>query len=162
MQSAASRSVRAIVGFAILAEIAAVGRTAEIDLASPRIIISAQASAMEKLMARELCRCLGRVTGKQSTIERDDATGGDASAIVLLDVAGNNRLAAEIEAKEKLASDQSALGADGFRWKATTCQGKPAVLIVAATPAGVMYGVYQLAFMTVSPSVATASPGQRR
>ena len=41
MQSATSRSVRAIVGFAILAGIAAVGRTAEIDLASPRIIISA-------------------------------------------------------------------------------------------------------------------------
>ena len=56
-------------------------------------------------MARELCRCLGRVAGRQSTIETDDATGGDASAIVLLDVAGNNRLAAEIEAQEKLAVD---------------------------------------------------------
>lgn len=146
MPSAASRSVRAMVGFAILAGIAAVGHTAQIDLAAPRIIIGAQASAMERLMARELCRCLGRVTGKQAAIETDDAVGGggEASAIVLLDVAGNNRLAAEIESRENLAVGASALGVDGFRWKATTCQGKPAVLIAAAKPAGVMYGVYQL------------------
>jgi len=51
MQRATFPSIRAMVGLAILAGIAAVGRAAEIDLAAPRIIISAQASAMEKLRA---------------------------------------------------------------------------------------------------------------
>ena len=99
---------------------------------------------MEQLAARELWRCLAEVSGKPGAIAADDAAQFDRAAIVLLDVAGNNRLAAEIEKREKIAVNAATLGDDGFRWKAVQCQGKPALLIAAAKPAGAMYGVYTL------------------
>ncbi len=115
-----------------------------LDLSSPLIVHSSQASAMEQMAARELWRCLARVSGKPGAIAADDAAQFDRAAIVLLDVAGNNRLAAEIEKQENIAVDAATLGDDGFRWKAVQCQGKPALLLAAAKPAGVMYGAYKL------------------
>lgn len=114
-----------------------------IDVASPTILHSQQAGDLEKLASRELWRYLARVSGKPGTIADDDAK-IDRSVVVLLDVAGNNRLAAEIEAREKIAVDAATLGDEGFRWKATTCQGKPALLIAAANPAGMLFGAYGL------------------
>ena len=115
-----------------------------LTFSSPQIVHGQESSAMEKLAARELWRCLARVSGKPGTIATDDGLTSDRAAIVLLDVAGNNRLAAEIEKREDIAVDLATLGEDGFRWKATQYQGKPVLLLAAAKPAGVMYGVYKL------------------
>ena len=72
-----------------------------LDLFSPLIVHSSQAGTMEQLAARELWRCLAEVSGKPGAIAADDAAQFDRAAIVLLDVAGNNRLAAEIEKREE-------------------------------------------------------------
>jgi len=122
-----------------------VGYAAEpIDLAAPRIVHGRHASAMERCAAGELCRYLAGVSGRPAVIGSDDALEAGRQTILLLDVAGDNRLAAEIESREKIAVDVATLGEDGFRWKATTCRGQPALLVAAARPTGVMYGVYQL------------------
>ncbi|NLF09541.1 MAG: hypothetical protein GX594_16405 [Pirellulaceae bacterium] len=117
---------------------------APIDISSPQIVHSKEAGQMEELAARELWRYLARVSGKPGTIMTDDAASPDRAAIVLLDVAGNNKLAAEIEKQEKIAVDVAALGDEGFRWKVVECRGKPALLLTAAKPVGVLYGTYAL------------------
>ena len=79
---------------------------AEVDLSSPAIVCSTQASALEQMAARELWRYLARVSGKPGTMATDNAVGSDRATIVLLDVAGNNRLAAEIESGRKSRSTE--------------------------------------------------------
>lgn len=115
-----------------------------LDFSSPLIVCGKQASAMEKLAARELWRFLARGSGTPGAMATDDEVAPDRACLVLLDVAGNNRLAAEIEKREKIAVDVASLGDEGFRLKATQCQGKPALLLAASRPAGVLYGVYAL------------------
>lgn len=144
MKSTNSRPIT-LTGIAVVASLAiSVSRAAAIDLSSPLIVCSKQASVTERLAARELWRYLARVSGKPGVLATDDSTEADRSAVLLLDVAGNNRLAAEIEQREKIAVDLATLGEEGYRWKATQCRGKPALLLAAAKPIGVLYGTYAL------------------
>lgn len=117
---------------------------ADIDLSSPLIVHSQRASTTERLAARELWRYLAKGSGKPAQIRGDDVVDSARERIVLLDVAGNNRLAAEIEKREKIAVDLAALGEEGYRWKVVEWQGKPALLVAAAKPVGMLYGVYAL------------------
>ena len=122
-----------------------VGGEEPIDLSQPLIVHAREASDMEVLAARELLRYLYRVSGKIGSIAADDAIpAGSRRTMILIDAGGGNRLAAAVEEREDLPVDAKSLGDEGFRLKATTCQEKPAVLIAAAKPVGVLRGVYAL------------------
>jgi hypothetical protein len=115
-----------------------------IDLCSPQIVYGKKAGPLEKLAAKEMWRYLARVSGTPGSLATDDISQFTNAAVVLIDVAGNNPLAAEIEKRENIAVDVDTLGEEGFRWKATRCRGKPALLLAAAKPAGALYGTYAL------------------
>ena len=63
-----------------------------IALSSPQILHSRQASPMERLAAGELCRYLAAASGRPPAIGSDDAVPAGPQTLLLLDVAGNNRL----------------------------------------------------------------------
>jgi hypothetical protein len=135
----------AVMGIVCLASVTiSASHAATLDLSSPAIVAGQQASAMEKLAARELWRYLARVSGKPGAMAPDDGAELDRAAVILLDVAGNNRLAAEIEKRERIAVDAATLGDEGVRWKVAQCRGKPALLLAATTPAGLLHGAYAL------------------
>lgn len=118
---------------------------APISLSEPLIVHAQAASDLEKLAARELLRYLYRGSGKLGAIAADSAVPSDAGrARILLDVAANNRLVAALEEAGSVRLDRAALGEEGFRWKVASADGRAVLVITAARPVGVLYGVYLL------------------
>ena len=84
-------------------------------------------------------------SGRVGAIAADAAVPGDPGRTrILLDVAANNRLVAALEKAGSVKLDRAALGKEGFRWKVASADGKAVLVITAARPVGVLYGVYLL------------------
>ncbi len=133
------------VAFLVLVSAAASRAATTINLSGPLIVHAQAASDLEQLAARELLRYLYRGSGKVGAIAADSAVPGDPGRTrILLDVAANNRLVAALEKAGSVQLDRAALGAEGFRWKVASADGQAVLVITAAQPVGVLYGVYQL------------------
>ena len=118
---------------------------APIGLSEPLIVHAQAASDLEKLAARELLRYLYRGSGKVGAIAADTAVpDAPGRTRILLDVAANNRMVTSLEKAGSVKLDRTALGEEGFRWKVANADGQAVLVITAARPVGVLYGVYLL------------------
>jgi len=104
--------------------------------ASIEVVMSPDATELERFAAAELHRYLERLFG--AVVKQSPSPAGAADGVFLLGTPGRVPGLPEGSASLPRLSDQ------GFLLRKTACADKPATLVVGGSPAAVMWGVYEL------------------
>ncbi|MGO8746787.1 MAG: LamG-like jellyroll fold domain-containing protein [Thermoguttaceae bacterium] len=113
------------------------------NFASAKIVCGEKADSLERLAAREVQRYLYRISGTFLPLTGPSIAKSEPQRpLILIGTARSNSLIAAAVQQGRVAAAKETLGDQGFAVKRIVMEGRPQVIVTAATPIGVLYGAY--------------------